>query len=564
MPTASSATVQTVLIVGRESVGKTQLASALTGRHAAPANFRGSTVSIDRYCGGGLELIDTPGILRSSDAETTRLALQELADHDTVLLVVQATCLDDDLHDMLPLVVGKRGLVVVTFWDKVQPGEAAQEALERLEREAGVRFLPLNAMRVSDASRRSIQEGLAEPAEFQRASLQTRVGWRIEPKPGVLEHRVWGPLLCGLLLLLPALATVFGANRLADLLHPVVISAVDPIIAWVDGHAPKWATVILTARHGDFGYGLLNMGPFLVVWALPTVLLFSLISTLYKTTGLIERINVALHPLVRPFGLSGRDIVRVMMGFGCNVPAVISTRACSSCSRSTAIAAISFGAACSYQLPATIAVLSAGAAATGVSQPVLVLSFLGYLLLTTLIYVRLTAPKRARSQLNVLMHFQRPFLHRPTLRAVWGEVRSTLRQFFLQALPVFFAICVAASLLAHLGAIDKVSSSLTPLMMVFNLPPEAAVPVVMASIRKDGIFLLTSPTGLVSPMTAVQVLTAVYLAGVLLPCLVTALQIAREIGWRQAIRLVIRQALFAAAFSAMLGWGALILVGLMG
>jgi Fe2+ transport system protein B len=554
MTTAQITARQTVLLVGRESVGKTQLAAALTDRPARAANFRGSTVSVDRHRGPNLDLIDTPGILRSSDAETTRLALDALAGQDTVLLVVQATCLDDDLADMLPLVVGKRGAVAVTFWDKVQPGEAAQEALERLEREAGVRFVALNATNLSAEARSQLQEALSDPRGFRRGVLETRVGWRIEPKPGLLEHRLWGPVLCLLLLLLPALATVFGANRVAEWLHPPVNAALAPLSAGIDASAPWPIALVLTARHGEFGYGLLNMGPFLFVWALPTVLLFSLISAVYKTTGLIERINVALHPLVRPLGLSGRDLVRVLMGFGCNVPAVISTRACSSCSRSTAVAAISFGAACSYQLPATLAVLSAGAAATGASQTGLVLAFLGYLLLTTLIYLRLTSPAIARNRLNVLMQFQRPFLQRPSGRALWYEVSATLRQFFLQALPVFLLVCVVASLLAHLGIIDTVSRSLTPLMGLFHLPAEAAVPVVLASVRKDGIFLLTTSTGLVAPLTAMQVLTAVYLAGVLLPCLVTALQIARELGLRHAVRLIARQAAFAAAFAALLGW----------
>ncbi|MYD69210.1 MAG: ferrous iron transporter B, partial [Acidobacteria bacterium] len=50
-------------------------------------------------------------------------------------------------------------------------------------------------------------------------------------------------------------------------------------------------------------------------------------------------------------------------------------------------------------------------------------------------------------------------------------------------------------------------------------------------------------------------LTAVYLAGVLLPCLVTCLTIAREQGRAFALRLVGRQAVAAAGFSALLAWG---------
>jgi ferrous iron transport protein B len=56
-------------------------------------------------------------------------------------------------------------------------------------------------------------------------------------------------------------------------------------------------------------------------------------------------------------------------------------------------------------------------------------------------------------------------------------------------------------------------------------------------------------------------LTGVYLAGVLLPCLVTALTIGREMSWRFAGRLVARQALAAAVFAALLAWGGVLLTG---
>jgi hypothetical protein len=47
--------------------------------------------------------------------------------------------------------------------------------------------------------------------------------------------------------------------------------------------------VVLTAEQGQFGYGLLNMGPFLLVWALPAVLLFAVILGAYKASGIVER-----------------------------------------------------------------------------------------------------------------------------------------------------------------------------------------------------------------------------------------------------------------------------------
>lgn len=544
-----------VVVVGKESVGKSQLISSLTGQYAGESNFRGSTVAVERYSVPGRVWVDTPGILRQSDSETTRRALAALGPADCVLLVVSATHLDDDLAEMLPLLGGKKqGAIAVTFWDRVQPGEAAFEALEKFSAETGVPLIPLDARRLTEEDRGAIDLALRVPGTFRGRSPMVRAGWRIEPRPGWLEHRLWGPMLAVILLALPALITVFGANRLADLMHPLVQNSLEPLISAIDATAPEWVRSLLTARYGDFGYGLLNMGPFLLVWALPTVLLFTVILAAYKASGLVERINVALHPLVRRLGLSGRDVVRVVMGFGCNVPAVISTRACSSCSRGPAVAAISFGAACSYQLPASIAVLSAAARSNGGSSTLLVVVFLVYLLVTTVAYLWLTAPAVAKDPLNQLLLPRRPFMQWPRWSALWREARGTLRQFFAQALPVFVVICLAASLLARLGVLDACARWLGPVMAVFRLPAEAALPVVLASVRKDGIFLFASGDGLSLPLTTAQVLTGVYLAGVLLPCLVTALTVARELGVSQAWRLLARQAGFAVLFSLILGW----------
>lgn len=312
---------------------------------------------------------------------------------------------------------------------------------------------------------------------------------------------------------------------------------------------PSPLTEILVGR-----YGLVTMGPLLFVWVVPTVVLYALFLGAYKASGLIERITVAIHPALRPIGLSGRDLVRVIMGFGCNVPAVISTRACSSCSRRTCISAIAFGSACSYQLGATLGVFSAA------NMPNLVIPYLLYLACTTLIYTRLIAPAAARSPQNPLVIENRNFLEYPRWQAIRREASSTLNQFFRQAIPIFLLITVIASLLDWLGVISTLANLLNPLMMLFRLPVEAALPVSLASIRKDGILLFAEPNTL-AILTPLQILTGVYLAGVLLPCLVTALTISREQSPRFALSLMGRQVIAAVGFSMLLAWGGMLWSG---
>ena len=132
------------------------------------------------------------------------------------------------------------------------------------------------------------------------------------------------------------------------------------------------------------------MLPFLLLYALPTVLVFTVLIEVYKSTGLMDLFSCALHSWLKPFGLGGRDLVRVVMGFGCNVPAVVATGSSSGCSGAPASLRSPLVQFARYQLPATLAVF----AASGVLWlgPV----YLVVLALTTLIYIRMTAPAALR------------------------------------------------------------------------------------------------------------------------------------------------------------------------
>lgn len=103
---------------------------------------------------------------------------------------------------------------------------------------------------------------------------------------------------------------------------------------------------------------------------------------------------------------------------------------------------------------------------------------------------------------------------------------------------------------------------LGPAMSLFNLPADAALTVVLASIRKDGIALLTADgASTAAALSPVQMLAVVYLAGVLLPCLVTAFTVAREVSARWALKMMARQAVAAVAFAVMIAWSGTLLFG---
>ncbi len=549
---------KTVVVVGKESVGKSELVASITGDRPTSGNFRGTTVRSERYTTADYEFVDTPGLVLDTDTEATREALSQLGEEGTVMLVVPATDIDSDLADLLPLVEDRLGTIVVTFWDKVEATTETGRALEGLSADLGVPIVTTDARKLkrpmtdggvgpTDTDYGRIMASLEQPGIFP-GGARREVGERIEPPKTILEWPYVGPAMSLLLLLLPAGLAVWFANSLAEEFDPIVGAAFDPAVAWA-GTLPEPLSTVLATE-----YGFLSMGPFLFVWAGPTMLIFAVVLGVYKTSGLVTRMTVSLHPTMRRVGLSGRDLIRIVMGFGCNVPAVINTRSCSDCTRCTTISAISFGSACSYQFPATLAVFAA------VGMGWLVGPYLAILAVTTLIYVRLIAPPAARESTTVID--RRTFLEWPDPRAVAREAWSALREFFLKALPIFVLITFIAALLDRVGVIDRLGSVLGPAMGVFNLPADAALTVVLASIRKDGIALLTADgASAATALSPLQVLVAVYLAGVLFPCLVTALTVAREVSAKWAMTMMARQAGAAIGFTILIAWGGQLLLG---
>jgi len=354
------------------------------------------------------------------------------------------------------------------------------------------------------------------------------------------------PLVSLALLFLPAVTAILCANGFADWIYEPVNTLISPLLSSIS-ELPSFPAALLG---GD--YGLVAMFPFLIIYALPTIIAFSIVLTVYRSTRLIDHISTGLHPWLRFFGIGAKDLVRVVMGFGCNVPAVVESRSCHSCSRGACVSAISFGAACSYQLPATLAVF----AAAGISyMGVVYLILLG---ITTLIYLRFTTPEFMRKA-NAQMTLAEPSaLRRPSWRPIREDLLDNLKQFVVLSIPVFIVICFAAGFLNWLGILVKFGALLAPLMALFNLPGDAAMAVVLGSVRKDGIavgLLNADGTGMkIALESPVQVLTAVYLAGVLLPCIVTLFTIAREMRWKFALRLCARQMVWAAGFSILIAW----------
>ena len=354
------------------------------------------------------------------------------------------------------------------------------------------------------------------------------------------------PIVSFAFLFLPASIAVIQANAFADFLYDYIKLFVNPLLNKVNDFPDPLASAL------GGSYGVVAMLPFLLLYALPTVLIFTALISFYRQSGLTGHLSYGLHKLLKYLGLSGQDLVRIIMGYGCNVPAVLSSRSCSGGSRCSCISAIGIGSICSYQLSSSLAIFTV----TGLTILAPIYVFL--VGISTLIYVRLIRPKSYKDLISKTEPPKPNEIRFPELKEIASETGNTIKEFLVMALPIFLVICIISGLSESLGILSILTQILSPVMSLFNLPPEAALSIVLGSIRKDGIAVglldsdFTSLKILIE--TPIQLLTVVYLAGVLLPCLVTIYTVIKEMHLRFALKLVIQQALFASVFALLIAW----------
>lgn len=543
------ATPSSVMLVGLESVGKSALFRGLTGEATGDeANVRGSTV-VCRRCrvaDCGCEVVDTPGIRVSGDAETTRMALSAVGEADVVLLVARGTHAVSEVETLLQELdlTQKKSALAITFKDKAtaQIEKLAEVYRERL----GIPVVVVNARELDAGGRGRVLAAIEGATAMRGPQPCGQAGnlphLQTDPEKTLFENEYLGPWLALACMAAMFALPVYVAYAVASWAQPMVDAvAITPLKVLAESW-PLLAQVMLTGS-----YGAITLGWYSFLWAFPVVLLISGSVALAEETGVKDRITTALDPWLRRVGLSGRDLIPVLTGFGCNVVAVFQSRSCSACTRKSCVSMIAFGSACSYQIGASLSVLGAA------GKPGLFFPYLLALTVVGALHTRLWHGALARENLQPL--HERAFLQWPSLRAVVWRVKAALGQFLKQAMPIFLAICLVAALLEHVGVMAWLAAGAAPLMALVQLPGEVAPGLLFSILRKDGLLTLNSGEGaLITPLTGGELFVLVWLASTFTACLVTLWTVRRELGWQFAGAMAGRQAVTSVGVGVLMAW----------
>ncbi len=530
--------------MGNPNVGKSVIFSKLTGLDVLTANYAGTTVSYTEghvhYRGKTATLIDVPGtysLEATSPAEEVAVGfLEEGA--NVIICVLDATNLERNLNIALQIKHKDVPIIYALNLIDVAENKGISIDIKQLERELGAPVIPTVATRnigLEELLYKAWQVALEEPVRIKPIQMSHDQRWqevgRIVEKVQVVEHRhptFWDRmgdltvqplpgLPIALLVLTCSMLFVVGGGQglrallLLPLLNDYYIPAITSLVSSFVAEG-----ILLNVLVGE--YGVLIKGiewPFFLI--LPYVTLFYIVMSLLEDSGYLPRLGILLDSLLRRIGMAGSNVVPMVMGYGCAVPAILGTRAATSKKQRLMITSlVALAVPCTAQSGAFIALLG--------DQSILALVFV-YAVSFMAILVAGAVLNRVIPGESEPMLMEVPNLLKPSSSALIQKIWIRIKQFLLEAEIPMIAGILFAALLVETGLLLVIGDVLKPLVEGWlGLPKEASLALMLGIVRRElGVLPL-----LELELTTLQLIVGSLVALFYLPCITVMAIIIKE------------------------------------
>ena len=347
-----------------------------------------------------------------------------------------------------------------------------------------------------------------------RRSVRRTLSERLER---LTTHKVMGYVVAVAVVAGLLLWTFTIGNYLSNLLSAAfnLLQSVNPLVQ---------GSLLSIVLNGIFG-GLVA-GVTLVI---PYVVPFYLMLAILEDSGILTRVAFMLDSAMHQMGLHGKAIIPIILGYGCNVPAIYSTRIMGTRrERMLAALAITFSP-CAAR---TIIIFGLVAAFVGIPWA-LALYAIDLLIMVALTRLAGKVTPGESTGLIMEMHsFKKPSLSVIT-RQTWARTKSLM----LMVFPMYMLGTAAVQILYRLGVLQPVSGAFSFLTVGWlGLPAIAGVMLVFGAARKELILLMAVAifgTNLAAVFTPLQ-LIVLALVGTIYPCFATVGALTKEFGWKSA------------------------------
>jgi ferrous iron transport protein B len=314
----------------------------------------------------------------------------------------------------------------------------------------------------------------------------------------------------------------FGAGTVVDFIEGTIFEEhINPFIIGIFTRAIP-LKVIQDLFVGE--YGVITLGfRYAVALILPIVTFFFIVFSIIEDTGYLPRLAMLIDRTFKRIGLSGRAVIPMVLGFGCDTMATMVTRTLPTIrERIISTMLLALAVPCSAQLGVILALFE--------GKPKALLIWAGVLGLVFLFIGFLTAQILPGERPSFYMEV--PPLRLPKVSNVLTKTYVRVKWYFKEILPLF----LLASFFIWLGKLtrlfDLVIDLLSKPVELLGLPPEAATVFLFGFFRRDygaaGLYDLNK-AGIFS---GVQLLVASVALTLFMPCVAQFLMTLRERGWK--------------------------------
>lgn len=553
--------IKKIYLIGNPNVGKSVVFSRLTGVNVISSNYPGTTVEISKgYLRLGdekIEVVDLPGTYSlepTSSAEEVAVSLlkEYPKDEIAVINILDATNLERNL--LLTLQLIEEGFPAIACLNMCD--EAGHRGVhidtEKLEKLLNIPVIPTCA--VTGVGIKSLIERMKDAKPFLRGRVSSQDRWldvgsivtqvqHLEHRHHTLREMLEDASVRPITGLVMAAGIVYASfkivrfvgefiiNRITD---PIFITLYQPILEKMTLHWQEkgfWFHLLIGDLIGgkiDFkqSLGVLTTAPYIEFgMVLPYVISFYFILSLLEDIGYLPRLAILLDNLLHRLGLHGFAVIPVLLGFGCNVPGILATRALES-KRERFIAAtlISIGVPC-VPLQAMIFGLLGkfgGWYVTGV-----------YLMLFSVVLILGIILNHTLTGYSPEFLLEIPPYRFPPLPTLVKKLYYRVKGFLIEAVPVVMLGVLFVNILIYFKLFDFVTSISAPIIHgLFGLPKEAVVALVIGFIRKDVAVGMLMPLNL----AVKQLFIAATLLAISFPCIATFVVIWKELGFKDLIK----------------------------
>ncbi len=311
-----------------------------------------------------------------------------------------------------------------------------------------------------------------------------------------------------------------GAGVLVDLLEKKLFEGwLNPLVVQAVAWAVPWAPLqeLIAGQYGVITLGL----RYAVAIILPLVTVFFLVFAVLEDSGYLPRLSLLIDRVFKGIGLSGRAVIPMVLGLGCDTMATMVTRTLpTKRERLIAILLLSLAIPCSAQLGVILSLMSGSLLGLSIWAGTITAVFL----LVGTIAARLLPGERPSFYIEV------PPLRLPLLSNVLNKTLARVTWYLKEIVPIFIGVSVLIWLGQLTGLFGLLLGGLRAPLALLGLPVSAAPAFLFGFFRRDygaaGLFDLAASGGL----NMEQVVVAAVTLTLFLPCVAQFITMIKERG----------------------------------